>query len=173
MPIVPRRNCPGDLDFAGARDTDRHPVALTPGDSRVQGCTRADRGSARCRSDSRDDKASNSIPERYAWANVDCFSPRAADYPPRASPERALAITRHDAFHSGSGNSTAEGRLRRTGEFQKMGGDGVRRMGDAMIEHANGHEKQRSRALKDLIASTPTTWPTRSAMLPGGAKDKA
>jgi predicted Zn-dependent protease len=33
-----------------------------------------------------------------------------------------------------------------------LGGDGVRRMGDAMIEHANGHEKQSQQALKELIA---------------------
>jgi predicted Zn-dependent protease len=37
-------------------------------------------------------------------------------------------------------------------EFQKLGGDGVRRMGDAMIEYANGHEKQSQQALKELIA---------------------
>jgi adenylate cyclase len=37
-------------------------------------------------------------------------------------------------------------------EFQKQRDEGVRRMGDAMIEHASGHEKQSLQALKELIA---------------------
>jgi len=51
-----------------------------------------------------------------------------------------------------------------------LGGD-ARRMGDAMIEHANGMRNSRSRRSKDLIASTPTTMAYQSAMcMPGAAR---
>ena len=147
------------LDFAGARADSEQAVALTPGDSRVQGLYGAQIA------------AFGKIPQAiaamnkaieldplngYAWANVGLFLTENRDYPAaRHALERALAITpSNDAFHFGLGQlDMLQGRLTDAlAEFQKLGGDGVRRMGDAMIEHANGHEKQSQQALKDLIA---------------------
>jgi tetratricopeptide (TPR) repeat protein len=92
----------------------------------------------------------------YAWANAGLFLTENRDYPAaRRALERAAAITpSNDAFHFALGQlDMLQGRLTDAlAEFQKLGGDGVRRMGDAMIEHANGHEKQSQQALKDLIA---------------------
>ena len=42
--------------------------------------------------------------------------------------------------------------IRRLLDTPELGGDGVRRMGDAMIEYASGHEQPSQQALKDLIA---------------------
>jgi serine/threonine protein kinase/Tfp pilus assembly protein PilF len=147
------------LDFAGARADSEQAVALTPGDSRVQGLYGAQIA------------AFGKIPQAiaamnkaieldplngYAWANVGLFLTDNGDYPAaRHALERALAITpSNDAFHFGLGQlDMLEGRLSDAlAEFQKLGGDGVRRMGDAMIEFANGHEKQSQLALKELIA---------------------
>jgi serine/threonine protein kinase/Tfp pilus assembly protein PilF len=147
------------LDFAGARADSEQAVALTPGDSRVQGLYGAQIA------------AFGKIPQAiaamnkaieldplngYAWANVGLFLTENRDYPAaRRALERAVAITpSNDAFHFALGQlDMLEGRLTDAlEEFQKLGGDGVRRMGDAMIEYANGHEKQSQQALKELIA---------------------
>jgi TolB-like protein/Tfp pilus assembly protein PilF len=147
------------LDFAGARADSEQAVALTPGDSRVQGLYGAQIA------------AFGKIPQAiaamnkaieldplssYAWANAGLFLTENRDYPAaRRALERAVAITpSNDAFHFALGQlDMLQGRLNDAlAEFQKLGDDGVRRMGDAMIEHANGHEKQSQQALKELIA---------------------
>jgi TolB-like protein/Tfp pilus assembly protein PilF len=147
------------LDFAGARADSEQAVALTPGDSRVQGLYGAQIA------------AFGKIPQAiaamnkaieldplssYAWANAGLFLTENRDYPAaRRALERAVAITpSNDAFHFALGQlDMLQGRLTDAlAEFQKLGGDGVRRMGDAMLEHANGHEKQSQQALKELIA---------------------
>ena len=91
----------------------------------------------------------------YAWANVGLFLTENRDYAAaHVALERALAISpTADAFHFGLGQlDMLEGRLSDAlAEFQKLGGEGVRRMGEAMIEFANGHE-QSQQTLKDLIA---------------------
>jgi tetratricopeptide (TPR) repeat protein len=147
------------LDFAGARADSEQAVALTPGDSRVQslyGAQIAALGKMP-QAIAAMNKAIELDPlNGYAWANVGLFLTESRDYPAaRHALERALAITpSNDAFHFGLGQlDLLQGRLTDAlAEFQKLGGDGVRRMGDAMIEHANGHEKQSQQALKELIA---------------------
>jgi serine/threonine protein kinase/tetratricopeptide (TPR) repeat protein len=147
------------LDFAGARADSEQAVALTPGDSRVQGLYGAQIAAfgKMPQAIAAMNKAIELDPlNGYAWANVGLFLTESRDYPAaRHALERALAITpSNDAFHFGLGQlDMLQGRLTDAlTEFQKLGGDGVRRMGDAMIEHANGREKQSQQALKDLIA---------------------
>jgi len=92
----------------------------------------------------------------YAWANVGLFLTENRDYAAaRRALERALAISpTSDAFHFALGQlHMLQGRLTEAqAEFQKLGGEGVRRMGQAMIEFAAGHDKQSQQTLKDLIA---------------------
>jgi tetratricopeptide (TPR) repeat protein len=92
----------------------------------------------------------------YAWANVGLFLTENRDYAAaRRALERALAISpTADAFHFALGQlHMLQGRLTEAqAEFQKLGGEGVRRMGQAMIEFAAGHDKQSQQTLKDLIA---------------------
>jgi serine/threonine protein kinase/Tfp pilus assembly protein PilF len=170
------------LDFAGARADSEQAVALAPGDSRVQGLYGAQIA------------AFGKIPQAiaamnkaieldplssYAWANAGLFLTENRDYPAaRRALERAAAITpSNDAFHFALGQlDLLQGRLADAlVEFQKLGGDGVRRMGDAMIEHANGHEKQSQQALKDLIAkhATDMAYQVGDVYAWRGEKDKA
>jgi serine/threonine protein kinase/Tfp pilus assembly protein PilF len=147
------------LDFAGARADSEQAVALTPGDSRVQGLY-----GAQIAAFGKIPKAITAMNKAieldplngYAWANVGLFLTENRDYPAaRRALERATAITpSNDAFHFALGQlDMLQGRLTDAlAEFQKLSGDGVRRMGDAMIEHANGHERQSQQALKELIA---------------------
>jgi serine/threonine-protein kinase len=78
------------------------------------------------------------------------------DYPAaRRSIERALAITPSaDALHFALGQlDLLQGQLAEAqAEFQKQGLEQHRRMGDAMVEYANGRDKQSLQALNELIA---------------------
>jgi serine/threonine protein kinase/tetratricopeptide (TPR) repeat protein len=147
------------LDFAGARADSEQALALAPGDSAVQslyGVQIAAFGKIP-QAITAMNKAIELDPlNGHAWANVGLFLTENRDYPAaRHALERALAITpSNDAFHFALGQlDMLQGRLTDAlAEFQKLGGDGVRRMGDAMIEHASGHEKQSLQALKELIA---------------------
>ena len=147
------------LDFAGARSDSETALTLAPGESAVQSLYGAQIA------------AFGKIPQAiiamkkaidldplsgYAWANVGILQTVTQDYPAaRASIERALAINPSaDAFHFALGQlDLLQGRLAEAQiEFQKQGAEGNRRMGVAMVEHANGHEKQSETALKELIA---------------------
>lgn len=147
------------LDFAGARADSEQALALAPGDSAVQslyGVWIAAFGKIP-QAITAMNKAIELDPlNGYAWANVGLFLTESRDYAAaRRALERALAITpSSDAFHFALGQlDLLEGKLTDAlAEFQKQGDEGVRRMGDAMIEHASGHEKQSLQALKDLIA---------------------
>jgi serine/threonine protein kinase/tetratricopeptide (TPR) repeat protein len=147
------------LDFGGARADSEQAVALAPGESAVQslyGVQIAAFGKIP-QAIAAMNKAIELDPlSSYAWANVGLFLTENRDYPAaRHALERAVAITpSSDAFHFALGQlDLLQGRLTDAlAEFQKLGGDGVRRMGDAMIEHAAGQEKQSQQALKDLIA---------------------
>jgi len=121
------------------------------------------------RQDAASDRAMNKAIELdplnvYAWPMRDCFSPRAATTAARAHAlERALAITpSSDAFTSGWGNSTLlKEAYDALAEFQKLWRRRRRRMGDAMIEHANGSwRNSRIRPLKDRWSrNTPRLGP--------------
>jgi len=147
------------LDFAGARADSEQAVALAPGDSAVQslyGVQIAAFGRI-SQAIAAMNKAIELDPlNGYAWANVGLFLTENRDYPAaRYALERALAITpSNDAFHFALGQlDMLQGRLTDAlAEFKKLGGESVRRMGDAMLEHASGHEKQSQQALKELIA---------------------
>ena len=73
----------------------------------------------------------------------------------RSALDRALAINPNDfASHLALAQlDLLEGRFKeaQTG-YQEHGGEAGRRMGDAMIEHALGHERESQQALKELIA---------------------
>jgi serine/threonine protein kinase/Tfp pilus assembly protein PilF len=147
------------LDFAGARADSEQALALAPGDSAVQslyGVRIAAFGKIP-QAITAMNKAIELDPlSSYAWANVGLFLTESRDYTAaRRALERALAITpSSDAFHFALGQlDMLQGRLTDAlAEFQKQGGEGVRLMGDAMIERAGGHEKQSLQALKELIA---------------------
>jgi serine/threonine protein kinase/Tfp pilus assembly protein PilF len=147
------------LNFAGARADGEKALALAPGDSRVQSLYGV--GLA----------AFGRIPEAivamnksieldplnsYAWANLGLFLTVNRDYAAaHRALARALAINPEDyASHLALGQlEMLEGRLQdAVAEFQRQGNEAGRRMGDAMIEHARGHEQQSQQALKDLIA---------------------
>jgi serine/threonine protein kinase/tetratricopeptide (TPR) repeat protein len=147
------------LDFAGARADSEQALALAPGDSAVQslyGVWIAAFGKIP-QAITAMNKAIELDPlNGYAWANVGLFLTESRDYAAaRRALERALAITpSSDAFHFALGQlDMLQGKLTDAlAEFQKQRDEGVRRMGDAMIEHASGHEKQSLQALKELIA---------------------
>jgi serine/threonine protein kinase/tetratricopeptide (TPR) repeat protein len=147
------------LDFAGARADSEQALALAPGDSAVQslyGVQIAAFGKIP-QAITAMNKAIELDPlNSYAWANVGLFLTESRDYTAaRRALERALAITpSNDAFHFALGQlDMLQGKLTDAlAEFQKQGGEGVRLMGDAMIERASSHEKQSLQALKELIA---------------------
>jgi len=147
------------LDFAGARADSEQALALAPGDSAVEslfGVQIAAFGRIP-QAIAAMNKAIELDPlNGYAWANIGLFLTMNRDYAAaRRALERALAISpSDDAFHFALGQlDLLQGRLADAlAEFQKQGGEGGRRMGVAMVEHANGHEKLSQQALKDLIA---------------------
>jgi serine/threonine protein kinase len=170
------------LDFAGARADSEQAVALTPGDSRVQGLYGAQIAAFGkiLQAIAAMNKAIELDPlSSYAWANAGLFLTESRDYPAaRRALERAVAITpSNDSFHFALGQlDMLQGRLTDAlAEFQRQGGDGARRMGDAMIEHANGHEKQSQQALKDLIArhANDMAYQVADVYAWRGEKDKA
>jgi serine/threonine protein kinase len=147
------------LDFAGARADSEQALGLAPGDSAVEslyGVQIAAFGRIR-QAIAAMNKAIELDPlSGYAWANVGLFLTMSRDYvAARRALERALAISpTDDSFHFALGQlDLLQGRLAdATAEFQKQSGEGGRRMGLAMVEHAGGHEKQSQQALNDLIA---------------------
>ena len=147
------------LDFAGARADSEQALALAPGDSAVQslyGVRIAAFGKIPQAITAMNKAIALDPLNGYAWANVGLVLTENRDYAAaRRALERALAITpSSDAFHFALGQlDLLQGKLTDAlAEFQKQGDEGVRRMGDAMIEHASGHEKQSQQALKELIA---------------------
>jgi len=147
------------LDFAGARADSETALTLAPGESAVQslyGAQIAVFGKIP-QAITAMKKAIDLDPlSGYAWANVGLFQTATHDYPAaRQSIERALAISpTADSFHFALGQlDLLQGRLAEAqAEFQKQSAEGNRRMGVAMVEHANGHDKQSQAALKELIA---------------------
>ncbi len=147
------------LDFAGARADGEKALTVAPGDSRVQSLYGV--GLA----------AFGRIPEAigamnravgldplnsFAWANLGLFLTVNGNYPAaRSALDRALAINPNDfASHLALAQlDLLEGRFKEAQtEYQEHGGEAGRRMGDAMIEHALGHERESQQALKELIA---------------------
>ena len=147
------------LDFVGARADSEQALALAPGVSAVQslyGVQIAAFGKIP-QAITAMNKAIELDPlSGYAWANVGLFLTKNHDYvAARHALERALAITpSSDAFHFALGQlDMLQGKLPDAlAEFEKQGNEGGRRMGYAMIEYANGHEKLSQQALKELIA---------------------
>lgn len=151
------------LDFAGSRADSEQALALAPGDSAVQslyGVQIAAFGRIP-QAIAAMNKAIELDPlNGYAWANVGLFLTENRDYAgARRALERALAISPSaDAFHFALAQlDMLQGKLTdATAEFQKLGSDGGRQMGDAMIEHAQAHERQSQQALEELIAKHAT-----------------
>jgi serine/threonine protein kinase len=170
------------LDFAGARADSETALTLAPGESAVQSMYGVQIA------------ASGKIPQAitamtkaidldplssYAWCNVGLFQTATHDYAAaRKSIERALAINpTADAFHFALGQlDLLQGRLPEAqAEFQKQGTEATRRMGLAMVEYANGHDKQSLAALKELIAKNAgdSAYQIADAYAWRGEKDKA
>ncbi len=146
------------LDFAGARADAEKALAFAPGDSRAQSLHGVELA------------AFGRIPEAiaainksieldplnsFAWANLGLFHTVNHDYgAARRALERALAISPDDfASHLALGQlDMLEGRLEEAkAEFGNQRNEAGRRMGDAMVEHARGHEREAQQALKELI----------------------
>jgi TolB-like protein/Tfp pilus assembly protein PilF len=147
------------LDFAGARADGEKALTLAPGDSRVQslyGVGLAAFGRLPEAIAAMDRAVGLDPLNSFAWANLGLFLTVNGDYPAaRGALDRALAINPDDfASHLALAQlDMLEGRLedaRR--EYQQHGGESLRRMGEAMIEHALGHEHESQQALKDLTA---------------------
>jgi len=147
------------LDFAGARADGEKALTLAPGDSRVQslyGVGLAAFGRLPEAIAAMDRAVGLDPLHSFAWANLGLFLTVNGDYPAaRGALDRALAINPDDfASHLALAQlDLLEGRLedaRR--EYEQHGGEALRRMGDAMIEHALGHERESQLALKELIA---------------------
>jgi serine/threonine protein kinase/TolB-like protein/Tfp pilus assembly protein PilF len=147
------------LDFAGARADGEKALTLAPGDSRVQslyGVGLAAFGRLPEAIAAMDRAVGLDPLHSFAWANLGLFLTVNGDYPAaRGALDRALAINPDDfASHLALAQlDLLEGRLEdaRT-EYEQHGGEALRRMGDAMIEHALGHERESQLALKELIA---------------------
>ena len=146
------------LDFAGARADSEQALALAPGESAVQSLYAVQ--IAAFGRISRAIVAMNKAIEldplnSFAWANLGLFLTENRDYAlARGALERASAISPSDSsFHFALGQlDLLQGRLAdATAEFERQGSDGGRQMGAAMVEHAQGHEKQSQRALDELI----------------------
>jgi serine/threonine protein kinase/TolB-like protein/Tfp pilus assembly protein PilF len=147
------------LDFAGARADGERALSLAPGDSRVQslyGVGLAAFGRLPEAIAAMDRAVGLDPLHSFAWANLGLFLTVNGDYPAaRGALDRALAINPDDyASHLALAQlDMLEGRLNdaRT-EYQQHGSEPLRRMGDAMIEHALGHERESQLALTELIA---------------------
>ena len=146
------------LDFAGARADWEQALVIAPRDSMVQGLYGV--GLALFGKVSGAASAANRAIEldplnSYAWAYLGLFQTMARDYPAaHRALERALAISPDDySTHWALGQLyLLEGRLdEAAAEFQTKGGEAARIMGDAMVEHARGRERQSQLALKELI----------------------
>jgi serine/threonine protein kinase/TolB-like protein/Tfp pilus assembly protein PilF len=147
------------LDFAGARADGEKALALAPGDSRAQsryGVGLAAFGRVPEAIGAMDRAVGLDPLNSFAWANLGLFLTVNGDYPAaRGALDRALAIDPNDfASHLALAQlDLLEGRLEDARkEYQQHGGEALRRMGDAMIEHALGHERESQQALKELIA---------------------
>jgi serine/threonine protein kinase len=170
------------LDFAGARADSEMAVKIAPGESAVQslyGAQIAAFGKLP-QAIAAMNKAIELDPlNSYAWANVGLFQTVNRDYPAaRQALERALAISpTADAYHFALGQlDLLQGRLSDAqAEFQKLGKEGDRRMGFAMVEHANGQEKQSQQTLKELIAqdAADMAYQVSDVYAYRGEKDKA
>jgi serine/threonine protein kinase/TolB-like protein/Tfp pilus assembly protein PilF len=147
------------LDFAGARADGEKALALAPGDSRVQslyGVGLAAFGRVPEAIGAMDRAVGLDPLNSFAWANLGLFLTVNGDYTAaRGALDRALAINPDDfASHLALAQlDLLEGRLEDARkEYQEHGGEALRRMGDAVIEHALGHERESQQALKELIA---------------------
>jgi serine/threonine protein kinase/TolB-like protein/Flp pilus assembly protein TadD len=146
------------LDFAGARADGEKALTLAPGDSRAQslyGVGLAAFGRMPEAIAAMDRAVGLDPLNSFAWANLGLFLTVNGDYPAaRGALDRALAINPDDfASHLALAQlDLLEGRLTdaRT-EYQHHGGEALRRMGDAMIEHALGHQRESQLALAELI----------------------
>ena len=147
------------LDFAGARADSEKALSLAPGESQVQslyGVQIAAFGKLP-QAIAAMNKAIDLDPlSSYAWGNVGLFHTANRNYPAaRRAIERALAIIpTADALHFALGQlDLLQGQLAEAqAEFQKQGLEQHRRMGNAMVEFASGHDKQSQQALNELIA---------------------
>jgi len=147
------------LDFAGARADSEQALALAPGDSAVEslyGVQIAAFGRLP-QAIAAMNKAIELDPlNGYAWANVGLFLTESRDYAgARRALDRALAISPSaDAFHFALAQlDLLQGQLAGAlAEFQKLGSEGGRQMGEAMIEHAKGLGAQSEQTLDALIA---------------------
>jgi serine/threonine protein kinase/Tfp pilus assembly protein PilF len=170
------------LDFAGARADSEKAVALAPGDSAVQslyGVQIAAFGRIN-QAIAAMNKAIELDPlNGFAWANEGLFLTDIHDYAAaRRALDRALAISPSaDAFHFALGQlDMLEGRLDDAqAEFQKLGQEGNRQMGEAMIEHARKNEKQSQQALTELISghANDMAYQVGNVYAWRGEKDKA
>jgi tetratricopeptide (TPR) repeat protein len=115
----------------------------------------------------------------FAWANEGLFLTAIHDYAAaRRALDRALAISPSaDAFHFALGQlDMLEGRLNDAqAEFQKLGQEGNRQMGEAMIEHARKNEKQSQQVLTELISghANDMAYQVGNVYAWRGEKDKA
>jgi TolB-like protein/Tfp pilus assembly protein PilF len=147
------------LDFAGARADAERALTLAPGESAVQslyGVQIAAFGKI-SQAITAMQKAIDLDPlSGFAWANIGIFETVNHNYPAaRRALDRALVINpTNDSFHFALGQlDLLQGRFAEARvEFGKQSSQPNRRVADAMVEYASGHEKESQQALQELIA---------------------
>jgi serine/threonine protein kinase/tetratricopeptide (TPR) repeat protein len=147
------------LNFAGARADAEKALTLAPGESSVQslyGVQIAAFGKIP-QAITAMNKAIELDPlSGFAWANIGLYETVNRNYPAaRRALERALVVNpTNDSFHFLLGQlDLLQGRLAEArAEFAKQSSEPNRRLADALVEHASGHDKESQQALQDLIA---------------------
>jgi TolB-like protein/Flp pilus assembly protein TadD len=147
------------LNFAGARADGEKALTLAPGNSRVQsfyGVGLAAFGRVPEAITAMDRAVALDPLNSFAWANLGLFLTVNHDYAAaRGALDRALAINPDDyASHLALAQlDLLEGRFDEAQlEYQQHGSEALQRMGSALIEHAQGHEREAQQALKELIS---------------------
>jgi serine/threonine protein kinase/TolB-like protein/Tfp pilus assembly protein PilF len=150
------------LDFAGHRADEEKSLAIAPSDSNVQrdyGFMLAMFGNLPG-AIAATYKAIELDPlNSYAWVNLGLFQTAGADFPAaRRALERSLAMSPDSGWvHYNLGRlDLLEGRLTQAlAELQKCSEDNSNDWGQALVEHARGHERASQQALEVLIARHP------------------
>jgi serine/threonine protein kinase/tetratricopeptide (TPR) repeat protein len=170
------------LDFAGARADAEKALTLAPGESAVQslyGVQIAAFGKIP-QAIAAMNKALELDPlSGFAWANLGLYETVNRNYPAaRRALERALVINSgNDAYHFALGQlDLLQGRFTEArAEFATLSSESSRRVANAMVEHASGHETESQQALQELIAknSADMAYQVGDVYAFRGEKDKA
>jgi serine/threonine protein kinase/Tfp pilus assembly protein PilF len=146
------------LNFAGARADAEKALTLAPGESSVQslyGVQIAAFGKIPQAITAMNKAVELDPLSGFAWANIGLYETVNRNYPTaRRAIERALVVNpTNDSFHFLLGQlDLLQGRFTEArAAFAKQSSEPNRRLADALVEHASGHDKESQQALQYLI----------------------